>query len=367
MNKNTKIVVFSLLTLLIAGIALYSPIKKYIQKSSTEKEVSSPSPRSGRGMPLSINAEIISPVSLSEQLRSSNARLIPDEEVNLSFEASGKITDIFFKEGSSVKKGELLAKINDGPLQAELKKLKAQIPLAEDRVFRQKSLLEKDAVSQEAFEQVNTDLEKLRADIELMEARIAQTELRAPFDGMVGLRNVSEGAYASPSVVISNLIRITPLKIEFSVSEMEAHLLRPGLPVTFQVRSEQGSTEVYPATILAIESKLDLSTMNLKARAIYPNTNGRLKPGFSATVNIDADQIENALTVPSESVIKEMDRDFVYIFQEGKAKQVELVLGRRMSSRIQVLEGLQAGDTLITNGVMQLRDGLAVNINEIAQ
>ena len=367
MNKNTKNVVFSLLALFIAGITLYPSIKKMIKKSDIEKEISIPTPQSGRGVPLNVNAQIMNPVSLEEWVQAPNARLIPDEEVDLTFETSGKITDIFFQEGSFVKRGELLAKVNDKPLQAELKKLKAQIPLAEDRVFRQKSLLEKDAVSQEAFEQVNTDLEKLHADIELVEARIAQTELRAPFDGMVGLRNVSEGAYTSPTTVISNLTRITPLKIEFTVSETEAHLLHAGSPITFQVRSEQGHTEAYNAKIFAIESKLDLNTMTLKARALYPNPNGRLKPGLSAMVEINAGEIENALTVPNESIVKEMGRDIAYLYSGGKVRQIELVLGRRMASKVQIVEGLQVGDTLVTTGVMQLRDGMAVNINRFVQ
>ena len=369
MNRNTKIILFSVILILIAGIAFFPQIKKRFQSSDSDKaaSISAPAPQSGRGMPLNVNVQIANPISLEEWIESSNARLIPDEEVDLSFETSGKITDIFFKEGSFVKKGELLAKINDKPLQAELKKLQAQIPLAQDRVFRQKSLLEKDAVSQEAFEQVNTDLEKLYADIELMEARIAQTELRAPFDGMAGLRNVSEGAYASPTVVLTNLTRISPLKIEFSVAEKESFLLHPGLPITFTIRSEQGNAEVYNAQIYAIESKLDLNTMSLKVRALFPNTNGRLKPGLSAIVEIHAGRIDNALTVPNEAIVKEMGRDIAYLYSDGKAKQIELILGRRMADKTQALEGIQVGDTLITTGVMQLRNGAAVNINNFVE
>ncbi|MDL2323204.1 efflux RND transporter periplasmic adaptor subunit [Bacteroidales bacterium OttesenSCG-928-A17] len=364
MNRNTKIALFSIIALLIAGIALYPQFKKLRQKSDAGDLLSgAPAIQSGKRAALNVNAQIIAPVSLEEWVQAPNGRLIPDEEVDLTFETSGKITDIFFREGGAVKKGELLAKINDKPLQAELNKLKAQVPLAEDRVFRQKSLLEKDAVSQEAYEQVNTDLEKLHADIELVEARIAQTELRAPFDGIIGLRNVSEGAYASPTVVISNLTRITPLKVEFTVSETEAHYLHPGTSITFQVRSEQGNTETFRAEIFAIESKLDLNTMTLKARAIYANPGGRLKPGLSAMVQINVGKMNNALTVPNEAIVKEMGRDIAYLYKDGRAEQIELTLGRRMASKVQILEGLQIGDTLITTGVMQLRDGAAVNIN----
>lgn len=364
MDKSTRIVVFSAIALLIAGMALYPRIKKHFRKEESAQQAPSPSPGGGRGAPLNVNAQVIAPELLVDRIRVSTAYLIPDEEVDLTFETSGKITDIHFKEGSPVKKGELLAKVNDKPLVAELQKLKAQIPLAEDRVFRQKSLLEKDAVSQEAYEQVRTELDKLHADIELAEARIAQTELRAPFDGIIGLRNVSEGAYASPTTVISRLTKISPMKIEFSVSEKEADMIAAGTPITFQTPPD---LQTYNARIYAVESRLDMNTYTLKARALYPNTDGRLRPGRSATVDINAGEVNDALTVPNESVVKEMGRDIAYLYSDGRARQVELTLGRRGSSHVQVLEGLSPGDTLIVTGVMQLRGGLPVKINSILQ
>jgi membrane fusion protein (multidrug efflux system) len=290
--------------------------------------------------------------------------LIPDEEVDLSFETSGKITEIYFKEGSNVKKGQLLAKVNDKPLQAELQKLQTQIPLAEDRVYRQKSLLAKDAVSQEAYEYVNTELEKLKADIELVKTRIAQTELRAPFDGVIGLREVSEGTYASPSIIISRLTRITPLKIEFSVNESQVNNVKPGTPLIFTFDNDLNQ---YQATVYAVESNLDRQTLTLKARALYPNPGGRLKPGLSTNIEIKLREIKNTLVIPSLSTIAEMGRDIAYIYKGGKAHQVVVKKGMRTASSIQILNGLNAGDTLLVTGVMQLRDGLSVTIDNYIQ
>ena len=368
MNKSTKIILFSVIGLLIAGIALYPAIKKQLKKENTPEDASgSGRPAGGgpagggRGMSLNVNAKIIKPETLVDIFHST-AKTIPDEEVDLTFESSGKITGIFFQEGSHVKKGQLLAKINDKPLQAELQKLQAQIPLAEDRVFRQKSLLEKDAVSKEAYEQVTTELEKLHADIELVKARIAQTELLAPFDGNVGLRNVSEGAYASPTTIITNMTKIIPLKLEFSVNEKQADYVFPGMQITFQ---PDGDLSVYNASIYAIESRVDPTLFNLKVRALYPNTNGRIRPGRSANVIIHSNPINNALTAPNESIVKEMGRDFVYVYSGGRAKQVMLNIGRRTESNTHIINGLNAGDTLIISGVMQLRDGLPVIIDNI--
>ena len=364
MNKSAKIILFSVIALFIAGMALYPTIKKQLKKEKIPQETANPrgpSGGGGRGMPLNVNVKILKPETLVNILPPITATIIPDEEVDLTFESSGKITNIYFKEGSSVKKGQLLAKINDKPLQAELHKLQTQIPLAEDRVFRQKSLLEKDAVSKEAYEQVTTELDKLNADIELTKARIAQTELRAPFDGIIGLRNVSEGAYASPTTVVTSLTKIIPLKIEFSVNEKQVDFVSPGMEITFQPDAD---LSVYKATIYAIESHIDPKLLSLKVRALYPNKNGHIRPGRSTSVEIHSTPIKNALTAPNEAVVKEMGRDIAYIYSGGKAKQVVLNIGMRTESQLQIVNGLNAGDTLIISGVMQLRDDLPVIIDK---
>ncbi|MDR2056787.1 MAG: efflux RND transporter periplasmic adaptor subunit [Dysgonamonadaceae bacterium] len=363
MNKITKVILFSVIVLFLLGIALYSTIKKKFNKEETSTETMRLTPSGGRGMPLNVNVKVIEPEALVDYIQVTGS-LIPDEEVDLTFEASGKITNIFFLEGTAVAKGQLLAKVNDKPLLAELQKLEAQAPLAEDRVFRQKSLLEKDAVSKEAYEQVNTELEKLHADIDLVKSRIAQTELRAPFDGIIGLRRVSEGAYASPTTVIATLTRITPLKIEFSVPERYANMIHPGINIVFQTPPDLAN---YNASIYAVESRVDLNTRSLTVRALFPNTSGRLKPGKTATIEIKSNELKNALLIPNESVIAEMGRDIAYIYSEGKAKRVELVKGIRSESNIQILEGLSAGDTVILSGIMQLRDGLPVTIDNVLQ
>ncbi|MDR1563130.1 MAG: efflux RND transporter periplasmic adaptor subunit [Dysgonamonadaceae bacterium] len=360
MSKSAKILLLFIVVFIIAGMALFPTIKKTL--SNNVAALDEVAVRRPVGGPLNVNAIILRPTLLVDEVKASKALLIPDEEVELTFESSGKITEILFREGSSVKKCELLARINDKPLRAELRKLEAQVPLAEDRVFRQKSLLEKDAVSKEAYEQVSTDLEKLKADIALVKAQISQTELRAPFDGMVGLRNVSEGAYASTTTIITKLTKTTPLKLEFSVPEKNAKDVNSGKKITFRLPPDQ--TE-YHATIYATDSRMDPNTISMKVRALYPNTNGKLQPGRSADVTIRANEIRDALTVPSEAVIKEMGRDIAYIYSGGKAHKKEIETGIRTESVLQVMRGLSAGDTLLVSGVMQLRDDLPVKIEEI--
>jgi membrane fusion protein (multidrug efflux system) len=315
---------------------------------------------------LNINAVVLKQQKLTDLGRAPGSTL-PDEEVNLSFESSGKIVVIYFKEGTHVKKGELLAKINDKPLQAELKKLEAQVPLAKGRVFRQGTLLEKDAVSQEAYEQVTTEYDKLMADIELVRERIAQTELHAPFDGIIGLRLVSEGAYVTPSTVIVKLSKISPLKIEFSVNEYYASDVSDGTKITFYMQNTDGKEQKYNAIVYAVESEIDVRTRGLKARAIFPNENEIVKPGRYVSVEITKREITNAIVVPSEAIIPEMGRSMVYKYNNGVARAVEIVQGLRTEKLVQVLGGLQSGDTVITTGVMQLREGSMVIIDNLQE
>ncbi len=361
MRKPVKILVVVGIILLILGMIFYPKIKNSFV--SNNEQTPAPSMGSPRSQSLSVNAVVLKPQSLNDVFRTKGV-LLPDEEVDLTFETSGKITELNFKEGSFVNKGQLLAKVNDAPLQAELKKLESQLPLAQERVYRQRTLLAKDAVSQEAFETVTTELDKLKADIELVKARIAQTELRAPFSGMIGLRMVSEGAYASPQVMISKLTKISPLKIEFSVNERQESEIVDGTKLSFTVENDLNT---YVASVYAVETSLEASTLSLKARARYSNPGGKMKPGRSANIEIQLREITNTLVIPSMSSIAEMGQDIVYTYKNGKAHRVVLTKGLRTASSVQVLEGLSIGDTLLTTGVMQLRDGMNVSIAQLEE
>lgn len=353
MSKKTRIISLVLLIIVfVGGMTLWN---RYIKSSPEEIKI----PQNGKRPPLRVTTKIISYEKLQDSYRTKGI-LLADEEVDLSFETSGKIISIKFNEGTFVKKGTLLAKINDATLQAELKKLEAQLPLANDRVSRQKTLLQKDAISLESFESVSTELDKLKADVEMLKARIAFTELRAPFDGYVGLRHVSEGSYVSPTTIISKLTKTSPLKIEFSINERQVNAIKKGTALKFNVENDFNT---YSANVYAVESSVDNATLSLKARALYPNKDAKLKPGRSADIDIVLREINNAIVVPSIAVIAEKGEDIVYVYRSGKAVQQKIDKGLRTASSIQVIRGISLGDTLITSGVMQLRDGMEVSIN----
>ncbi|MDF9829931.1 efflux RND transporter periplasmic adaptor subunit [Parabacteroides sp. PF5-6] len=363
MTKQVRWALMVVIVLLIIGIIAFPKLKNTFTAS---EQSSSPVPTnvSARNQMLNINVEVLKHQTLTDKTIVLGTT-IPDEEVDLTFESSGKVVAIYFTEGTHVKEGDLLAKINDKPLQAQLKKLEAQVPLARDRVYRQHTLLERDAVSQEAYEQVTTEYEKLMADIELVKANIAQTELRAPFDGIIGLRTVSEGAYVTPTTMIVRLTKISPLKIEFSVPEKYSSDIKNGTRIVFGLMDSEGIPHSYQATVYAVESKIESETMTLTARAYYANPNEHIVPGRYVSIEVAKDEISDALAIPSEAVIPEMGKNIVYKYVNGSAQPAEILIGLRTEARVQVLEGLSVGDTLITTGVMQLRSGTKVSIDNL--
>ena len=345
---------------LVALLIIASVIFGFIQlmpKENEELAEAGTKPKGGKKV-LEVSAKVVSPQLMTDEIPIIG-RLVPDEEVQLSFETSGKITDIYFEEGSHVKKGALLAKVNDSQLQAQLARLEAQVPLAQERVYRQSTLLQRDAVSKEALEIVKTELATLNADIEKTKAQIEQTELRAPFDGIIGLRQVSVGSYASPSTVVAKLTSVTPIKIEFSVPERYAGEVKKGTGLEFTV---DGKLEAFKAQVYATEASLDAETHTLLVRALYPNEERELLSGQYAGIRLKQKEIEDAIAIPAEAIVPEMGKSKVFVYKSGKAEPVEVITGIRTDSEIQILSGLQFGDTILTSGTLQLRKGSPVKI-----
>lgn len=355
MNKITKWSIVGVIVL-GSGFLAYQHLMPHENKEMKEAPKEAGNRQSKA---LNVRAVVLSQQGLTDGIFVSGS-LVPDEEVNLSFESSGKITDIFFKEGTHVEKGELLAKINDAPLQADLRKKQAQVKLMQDRLFRAKALLEKEAVSKEAFQEAEANLAALEAEIEGVEAQIEQTELRAPFSGIIGLRQVSVGAYATTTTEVATLTKTAPLKVEFNVPERYAGMLPEGTELTF---TAEGDLTTRNAKVYASDSRVDPETRTFAIRAIYPNADGKLIPGRYVNVNLVTQRFDNTLAVPSEAIVSEMGIDKVFVCKNGKAQPVEIAKGLRTDAMVQVLCGLVPGDTVITSGTMQLRSGQNVVVS----
>ena len=353
MNKYTK---WGIVGVVVVGLSIVGYNSLMPHQNEELKTGGVPGGKGRQSKTLNVRAVVMGEQELTDGIFISGS-LVPDEEVNLSFETSGKITDIYFKEGAHVERGQLLAKINDAPLQAELRKKEAQLKLMHDRLFRAKALLEKEAVSKEAFQEAEANLTALKAEIDGVKAQIAQTELRAPFSGVIGLRQVSVGAYATTSTAVAMLTKMTPLKVEFSVPERYAGTLPAGTDLTF---TAEGDLTPRSAKVYASDSRVDPETRTYTVRALYPNTDGKLVPGRYVNVNLTTRKYDRTLAVPSEAIVSEMGIDKVFLCKNGKAEAVEITKGLRTDALVQVLRGLSIGDTVIVSGTMQLRQGQPV-------
>lgn len=311
--------------------------------------------------PTMVEAFIIHPTQLDNKINVSGS-LIANEEVELRSEISGRVTGIFFNEGSKVEKGKLLVKINDDELRAQLTKLELNEKVAADDEFRKRKLLEINGVSKEEYDLSVNRLQSVQADMKIVKSQLRKTEIYAPFDGSIGIRYISPGGYVSPATLVASIQQVHPIKIEFNVPERYKDQLKSGQGIQFSV---EGQSRIFTGSVYAIEPKIDPATRTVKVRATSPNTTYQLTPGAFARVELTLEKIADAMIVPTESVIPTIDGQQVFKKVNGRAKVVKILTGTRTDRNIQVLDGLSFGDTVITTGILQVRDGMPLTISQI--
>lgn len=309
---------------------------------------------------LPVETFVVRPELVQDRIHATGT-ILADEEVEIRSEISGKIVSIEFREGTRVRQGDLLIKIDDSELQAQAFKLDSQQKLAADKESRRRQLLDKGNISPEDYDVAMNELNAIRGEVQLIQARILKTELRAPFDGSIGLRYVSEGSYVSPQTRIASLQRTSSLKIDFSVPERYAGSVRPGQTIYFRAAESSRRAE---GTIYAVEPKIDPSTRTVLIRARAPNPEGSLAPGAFAEVELILREIPDAVMIPTEALIPDIEGHKVYVVQGGAAAERRVQIGLRTEKDVQIVKGLQAADTVITTGILQLVPGAPVRITE---
>lgn len=315
-------------------------------------------PKGPPAAPVAVSARVLRPDRLENAI-TSTGNVLANEDVEIRSEVMGKIVRIAFKEGARVRKGELLVKIDDSELRAKEIQAAAHLKLAEDNEFRMRKQLEIEAVSQKDYDQAASELALAKGDAQLLKAQLAKTELRAPFNGVVGLKQVSEGAYVSPNTLITTLQEIDPVKLDFAVPGKYFGYVKPGQPIGFTI---QGSDTRFQGKIYAVDPRIDPASRTLRLRALCPNADGRVLPGAFATIEMTLQTVESALTVPSEALSADARGAKVFLFRGGKAEPRPVQAGLRTDSLVQITNGLAAGDTVITSGVVQIRPGAPVTL-----
>jgi membrane fusion protein, multidrug efflux system len=303
---------------------------------------------------------IVKPTTLSENVTAAGS-LIPSEETELHPEASGRVVSINLPEGKTVRKGELLLKIFDEDLKTQLLKFQTQLKQAEITEQRLAELLKVKGVSQQEYDLAALQVQNIKSDIDLTKINIAKTELRAPYDGAIGLRSISPGAYVTPATAVATIRAANSLKLDFAVPEKYGVQLRPGQQVRFRV---EGNSHDQSATVIATEQSIDATSRNLAVRAQVKSSSGLL-PGAFAEVDLSLGKKQQALMVPNQAIIPQARNKQVIVSKNGKAQFVTVKTGVRQANMIEIIDGISAGDTLATTGILFLRPDAPVKFSKV--
>jgi len=349
-----RIFYFLLLSFFFTSI-LFSCSSKRKQEAAQQQKGEQKRP------PLKADAFIVQTKVLLDQLEIPGS-LVANQSTEIHPEVAGRITNIYFKEGAMVSKGTLLVKLNDADLQAQKRKLLVQLQVAKQNESRSEQLLKIQGISRQDYEAQALQVSNVNADLSVIQTQIEKTNIRAPFTGKLGLRMVSVGAYISSTTTISTISQLDQMRIDFTVPEKYSHEITNGQFVNFRV---EGNDRLYSARVMATESNITQDTRTLGVRAVVQGNSNGLVPGNFAKVILNFEPDRNAIVIPTQAVIPQARGKKVYVFNNGKAKFVDVTTGIRDSSTVQITSGLKPGDTILITGLLAVKPDGPVALGKV--
>jgi membrane fusion protein (multidrug efflux system) len=314
-----------------------------------------------KNKPLKVDLYIVQPTRYAETIEVPGT-IVANESVEIHPEVAGRIIKLPIQEGAYVEKGSLLAKLNDADLIAQLNKLEIQLQLAQQTEKRQAQLLQIQGISQQDYDISLLQVNSLKADIGIIKTSIEKTEIRAPFSGKLGLRNISNGAYVNPASVLAVINQTDQLKLDFSIPEKYIGKIRNGQTVYFRF---EGSVDSLMARVIATESRVTENSRSLLVRARVDSKRSFLLPGSFAKVSIDFDPDPKALLIPTQAILPQARGKKVILYRGGVAVFNDVKTGSRTTDKVQITEGLKAGDTVVTTGLLSVRPDAPITIGKI--
>lgn len=337
------------ISLLIYSKFLFFPVEK-AKAASPDKTIKKQIP---------VTVFVVSDKRLKDKIYASGT-IVANEQAELKAEASGNIIYINLPEGKKVAAGTLLLKVNDADLKAQADKLNVQLQLARRDLFRQQRLLQSNGVSKQEFDVSESSVYALKADSAYQAAQIAKTEVRAPFNGVIGIRNVSVGSYLTPAITVARIHQIDPVKIDFSLPEKYSSLFNTGDVIHFKT---EGSAINYSAKITVKDPLVDVNSRSIHYRAVAANSDKKLSPGAFIRIELLLKHNTDALFVTTAAIIPVLNGKKVYVVKNGLAEERFVETGLRTEEHVQILSGLSIGDSVVVNGNFQLKEGSAVKVS----
>ena len=348
-NSKLTTVIIILSVLLTAGCQSST-------KEDSKSSVKPTAPPAAR-----VDGYIVTPRLLAQDIEVPGS-LAAYQEVELHPEVSGRVTGVYFKEGSNVAQGSLLLKLYDGDLLAQLQKMQVQLKVAEQTAERYAALLKINGVSQQEYDLNVLAVNNIKADINIIRTSISKTSLKAPFSGKMGTSTITPGAYISPATVITTLRKVSQLKLEFTVPEKYGTKMKPGGLINFTL---ENNASAYAAKITATENTITAETRSLKVIALVTKANAQLIAGSFAKVQIPLGANDAALMIPTQAIIPQARNKKVIAVRNGIASMETVTTGIRDSSAVEITSGLKAGDTVLITGLLATKPGSKVQLNKI--
>lgn len=351
MNKPVRNISVILILIVIAALLI---VPKLLSEKNKQPTASGP----GGQQETPVDVFIIKPIDLENEVATVGT-IVANEEVEVKSELTRKITGIYFKEGTFVPKGKVLFKLDDSDILARLRRLDLDEELNLKQQEREKQLLDKGLLTPDEYEVRESNIEKVRADIEVLEVELSKTEITAPFSGVTGFRNVSIGSLVNNSVVLTTLQDIGRVKVDFSIPERYINLFKPGQEIRFKV---EGYDEDFSGSVISYDPNINENTRTIVLRASANNKGSKLLPGSFVKVKLRLENIDNAIMVPTESIVPKLKGQSVYIYKDGKAVLKDVDMGLRTDKEVQITSNLNTGDTVITTNILRLKPDAKVKI-----
>ncbi len=352
MNKPVRNISVILIVVILGALLIVPKLLSERNKPQT------PSGQNTSQQEISVDAFVIKEIDLENEVATVGT-IIANEEVDIKSELTRKITGIYFKEGTFVPKGKILFKLDDSDILARLRKLDLDEEINIKQQDREKQLLDKGLITPDEYDVRETDIEKIRVDIEVLEVELSKTEIRAPFSGVAGFRNVSLGSLVNNTNILTTIQDISKVKVDFSIPEKYIAVFKPGQNITFRV---DGYDEDFTGNVISYEPKLNENTRSIILRATANNKGSKLLPGSFVKVKLQLEDINNAVMIPSESVVPKLKGQSVFLYQNGLAVSKDVEMGIRTEKEVQITSNLNIGDTVISTNILRLKPNSKVKL-----
>lgn len=355
MNKQNHkyIAIFITLSLFAFAFANCGKKKKGNAANAAAKKPTPP--------PAKVDGYVVTASDLTDRVELTGS-ITAGETTEIRPEIPGRVVMLNIPEGKFVSKGTLLVKLYDGDLRAQLAKLEVQLKAAKVTEARQAELVKIEGITRQEYELSQLQVNTIKADIHIVRTNMIKTEIRAPYNGKLGLKNVSPGAYITPTDILTTLRKTDEMKLDFNVPEQYAHLIKTGQDVAF---TDEGTGSRFSARVEAMESGINAVNRALLVRADVQNGDDRLLHGSFARINLDIQPGQQSLMVPSQAILPQARGKKVIVYRGGTAKFTDVTTGIRDSAYVEVIGGLRAGDTIVLTGLMSTKPESKITIGKL--